>query len=365
MVGDPEAAAQDQVRKAMQKERRASMVADALELNRFPPDSRPLTRDMTDVLSPNRRQETPLPVRVPGKRGERLNDDEVPYFLFTGKKHSISQGEPLEATIEFFRKRPDPSAQPDRIPAQQLTCRLMRYGQPEFVPVVDVPLNDDGANGDEVAGDLIYSVVFDPTSIDALRAYNGYIQLEAQFSLASVPAPVRAVLMFELAAVPPARFAGVLREELTADGLVIHMGVDVVRAGYYFVQGLLFDSQGNPIGFAVHRETWQAGRQDAPLLFFGLLFHEAHASGPYVFKTVTGTRLPDDGEPVKTDIPMWTGEYRTRAYSLDRFSDREWESDQKARLIENLQQLADENPDKIPVPPDGTGVAAHPRPSSK
>ncbi len=341
------------------------MVADALVLNRFPPDSRPLTRDMTDVLSPNRRQETPLPVRVPGKRAERLNDDEVPYFLFTGNKHSISQGEPLEATIEFFRKRPDPSAQPDRIPAQQLTCRLMRHGQPDFVPVVDVPLNDDGANGDEMAGDLVYSVVFDPTSIDALRAYNGYIQLEAQFSLASVPQPVRAVLMFELAAVPPARFAGVLREELTADGLVIHMGVDVVRAGYYFVQGLLFDSQGNPIGFAVHRETWQSGRQDAPLLFFGLLFHDAQASGPYVFRTVTGTRLPDVGEPVKTDIPMWPGEYRTRAYSLDRFSNREWESDQKSRLIENLQQLADENPDKIPVPPDGTGGVAHPRPSSK
>ena len=145
---------------------------------------------------------------------------------------------------------------------------------------------------------------------------------------------------------PPASFTGVTDEKLTADGLEISVGVQVDEAGQYFVQGLLFDAHDAPIGFAVARPTLAAGRATVPLLYWGLLFREANAPGPYVFRTVTGYRMPSGTEPDRADIVTWDGSYRTRAYATTDFSDKEHESPGKEAKIKALADLAAHSPAK-------------------
>gem|GEM_PF-5250458 len=105
------------------------------------------------------------------------------------------------------------------------------------------------------------------------------------------------------------------------------MVLDVVWAGYCCVQELLSDSHGNSSGFAVYRETCQSGRQDAPPLFFGLLFQEIRRLAVTCWKPGPAPESWLHRERAGTEIPTWPSEYWARVYRLDCFSDREWESD--------------------------------------
>jgi hypothetical protein len=138
----------------------------------------------------------------------------------------------------------------------------------------------------------------------------------------------------------PATFVGVAAERLTVDGLEITVELGVQRAGRYVVQALLFDARERPVGVAVARPWLEQGRALVPLLYWGLLFHEAAAIAPFTCRTLTGHRLPDPGEPEGTDLTTWDVGYRTRTYALSDFSTKEHESAAKSRKVQALSDLA-------------------------
>ncbi len=336
-------------------QRRWAMVNDALELNRFPPDSQPLTSKMTDLLRPPySRHENPIPVSP----ADAADPETAPYFLFTGPRYLITRDQPLQATLEVYRGRPKEGARPQRIAVEIVATQLLVFGQPNFRPVGPLPLGDAGRDGDVQAGDLQYGVVFDPATLPGLQSYNGMLLFTVDLRVPGVANVVQVKLDFMMTAVSPARFTGKVRERLTDSGLELLVQVDVKRKGYYFTQGLLFDAGGAPIGYAVARDTWDVGLHEARFAFFGLLFHQAKAEAPFVLRWLTGSRLPDpdDGEPFKTELEPYLGEYRTRTYHLSDFSSAEYESAEKQRLIEALEDLAEKNPEKTrAAAPVGTG----------
>lgn len=335
-------------RRAQMKLRRWKMVGDALELNRFPPDSQPLTPAMTDVLKPYARHETP--VAIPRKKDGKIDPETSPYVLFTGPKYLLTPGTPIEAHLEVFARRPKEGEPPERMEVDIADARLLKFGQPQFTTVLKAPLNDAGNSGDPVAGDRVYSVTIPASALESLSTYNGMLQLTADVRLNGVDGISHLTLDFMMTAAAPAVFTDNVRERLAPQGLELTVRVDVRQKGNYYTQALLFDSKNKPIGYAVSRNAWDVGLRDATFLFFGLLFHDANAQGPYVMRTLTGSRLAEGNEPFNTEMPPFAGEYWTKNYPLSDFAKTEWESPDKDKLINGLTELAEKNPEKTVVP---------------
>lgn len=308
-------------------EHRADRVSHAIAMLRFPPSSQPLRKDMKDVLEPNRRWETPLPLALAtGAGGKDTPKTGDLSFELTGNAFTIIGQSSLVATLEVFR------GDHQRIAVDVTTATLTAVDTGKTV-ATNVSLGDDG--------DHLYRASITPAAIDGLQGYRGLVKLDVGF----VPSegdhrPAQASLDFKVSSAAPAVFSGVAGEKLGPEGLEIDVDVQVTEPGQYFVQGCIFDAKDDPIGFAVARPQLAAGRGSVPLVFFGLLFHDANASGPYVFKTLTGNRMPAAGERDHADMEPWTGTYRTQAYAVSDFSDKEWESPQKDAKIQALSDLA-------------------------
>jgi hypothetical protein len=354
----PEAERPYDERTVSRQAKRFDALDHAIELTRFPPDSRPLTADMTDVLRPNRRHEQAQPLATTQARGQKVDPEHDLFVLFTGPRYSLTPGEPLAATLEVTRGRPDEGRPAERVALEVRECVLRAVGPPGAGPppiAEGLPINDRGDQGDAKAGDLTYSIAIDPRALAGFDHYNGPALLEVAFTAPGASEIARAALDFKLSAVAPARFNGRVAERITPAGLELRVGLDAEQPGQYVVQGLLFDARDKPIGFAVDRPSLARGSGEASLLFFGLLFHEADAQSPFVLRTVTGYRLPEGDEPEKLDMAPMPGEYRTHAYPRSAFSTDEWQSESKDKRLETMRELAEKNPDKTLVsgtPPD-------------
>lgn len=320
---------------------RAERVSHAIALLRYPPGSQPLSRDMRDVLKPNARHETALPLALAtGATGGAPTSGELSFQL-TGDVYTVVGRGSLSPTLEVFRES-TPGSERARVAVDITDLALVTVEPGGTRPVATtLALNDEGRTGDAVAGDRIYGTTIVPSAIPALAAYRGLARLDVGFvAREGDRRPAHATLDFRVIGSAPAAFIGVSNERLTAEGLELSVDLDVDEPGHYFVQGLLFDAHGAPIGFAVARPTLARGRATVPLLYFGLLFHDARASGPFVFRTLTGQRLPEANEPDRAELAMWLGSYQTRAYRLTELSDREYESPAKEAKIQALAALA-------------------------
>jgi hypothetical protein len=319
---------------------RAARVSDALELLKYSPDSQPLRRDMVDVLAPNRRYESAMPLAMAtGRTGDPPKQGDLS-FVLTGDVYSVVGKGALAATLEVFRE--SATGERERVAVDVNSCALSIVEAAGSRPIAGAALlNDEGRDGDATAGDKVYGRSLVPAAVPALAAYRGLVRLDVEFTAADGDRrPARASLDFRLAASVPAVVSGVAGERLTPDGLEISVDLRVDEAGHYFVQGLLFDANDAPIGFAVARPRLEVGRARVPILFWGLLMREAKRPGPYVFRAVTGHRLPEPNERDRVDMATWEGPYRTSAYALSDFSDKEYESPSKELKIQALAALA-------------------------
>jgi hypothetical protein len=355
----PLAAIAEHERAVARQAKRFEALDHAVDLARFPPDSRPLTSSMTDVLRPNTRHEQPTPLVTSRGARPEADPERAPYVLFTGPRYALTPGAPLAATLEVFRGRPDEGRRA-KAPVEVRACSLRAPGPGPHAE--GLPLNDRGAEGDLEAGDLTYSIALDATALPGFERYNGPVRLDVAFTTPASGEVAHASLDFLLTAAPPARFDGRVGETLTAGGLALRVGLEVERPGRYVVQGLLFDARGEPVGLAVDRPQLATGPAEATLLFFGLLFHESDAQAPFVLRTVTGYRLPEADEPARLDLAPLPGEYRTRPYPRSAFSRDEWQSTSKDRRLDALRDLAEKNPDKVLV--SGTPSPSNPAPAT-
>jgi hypothetical protein len=319
----------------------------------YPPNSRPLRPEFTDVIE---FQKIPLPFQLmpipdgngglkPGKFQCRLQPVE----------HTVVEGESMEVQLQCQ----DPEAAGDPR-AQQGTeikvesVELLRYLDTQTWPVADPEIKPGTAQES-----YITTFVFKPKRDDW-----GNMDFAVKFKLPAEGSGHTHELKthFFSSPVAPAQFTGNFRERLDNGSLIISAEMEVRMPGRYEIQANLFAEDQTPIASAKTYQKLTGGRQFVDLLFFGKLLRDYGQGGPYVLMGAHGLQDTDPLDPDKLSgppdevekliqstrttepnrrvIPRFKGKFVTQPYSVSDFSDKEYDSDEKRERIEELSKLA-------------------------
>ncbi|PCK09228.1 MAG: hypothetical protein COA42_05060 [Alteromonadaceae bacterium] len=161
-----------------------------------------------------------------------------------------------------------------------------------------------------------------------------------------------------------AGFSGNYREEIKDGSLVIYAEIDIDKPGNYkFKANLKNDS--SYISVASHQAKYEPGTHQIPFLFYGKIFHDKQADGPY---TLTGVRGNLINLPFSEDILNLPGEeflaaikdgkhaqqlsqpvpvgrdYLTQEYYYeDDFSGASYQSEENSERRDMLERLVEAN----------------------
>jgi len=277
--------------------------------NVYPPTSRPLSADQVDLLRPGQRQE----VMRPDDHGFGID------FLFTADRYFAIGDETLTATLEVRR-----AGAPIQVAITQAYALVLdpTSRAPRSIPLAFAP---SGAS---------YAALLAPATLGLARqtAIGVYLEFDhgrgrqgAHFDFQYTPS-----------AGIPARFTGAFRDAIESGSLVIHAGVAVGTPGRYVIDCNLYDAADHPVAWSRFKGELAAGAHDADLVFFGKVIVDGNAHGPFHIGQLRGARFAPGLDPDLEQMPSFTGSYATRAYPTDAFSDAEWDSPDKQRMIELL-----------------------------
>jgi hypothetical protein len=286
--------------------------------NVYPPTSRPLSAEHVDLLAPNQRHETARPTDA----------DDGTMFLFTADRYFVIGDEALTATLEVWRDHT-----PIAPTIRQAFAVVLRPGQaPE--PADAIPITYTPRPGGGVIARFAPSTL---RGLERQTAIGMYIEFGTG---AGETAVQRASFDFQYtpAGGIPARFTGTFSDVIVDGSLVVTAEVDVARAGPYLIDCNLYDAAGQPVAWTRFKAPLAAGRQRAPLVFFGKVLVDAAARGPFRIGQLRGARFDAGRDPDLEQMPPYAGAYETRAYTPDQFSSAEWDSPEKRKMIELLTQ---------------------------
>ncbi len=336
----------------------------------YPPTSRPLKRDMTDLTSPNGRYEGFLPVSTPpsDKSEEARRNRRKPehYYLFTGDRYFVVGEESIRIHLRAAERA---SLNADRVPIRVVEAALYR-GQSHLDfkqnKIADLRLNDDGLDGDEKQGDHIYSVEIRPSQMAALARFHGRCQVYAKFVVGNLEIEGLIPFEYQPASEIPARFTGNFSDVQEDGSLIVMAEVDVVKPGYFIFDANLFDSLDTPVAYTRTKvELKKRGPQEVKFVFFGRVIRDQSPQPPFRVRNVRGRRNMlglNPPDPAKNPeffknrtayeqvIPWYQGTYQTRGSyaNLAVFSDKEWDSPEKRSKLEFLKKEI-ESGTKMPV----------------
>jgi hypothetical protein len=282
--------------------------------NVYPPTSHPLTRDHDDLLHPNRRHETARP----------MDDDADTKFLFTADRYFVLGDETLAAKLE-----------------------VNKFGSPVPVQVsaayaVVLDPTKPTAAGQQipiafVGSGAAWSSVIAPSSLAQLSRQTT-IGIYVEFETPTARQHAHFDFQYTPAGGIPARFTGGFRDEIVDGSLVVHADVNVAVPGRYLIDCNLYDENNEPVAWARFKGQLAAGTATADLSFFGKVFTDASASGPFHIGELRGARFAPGFEPDLEQMPTFTGTYTTEPYPASAFSDADYDSPQKQQMIELLSQ---------------------------
>lgn len=320
------------------------------EWSKFPPNSRPLREEQTDIADP-------LIVLAGSRRlfrqtaTGRVEPSEHECSL-QPLTHVLTEGKEELIQLSCAKARPDPTAMPSEEPPVPLDITSVTVtgrtpSRTWQVPAGAVSWNDTGEAGDEKAADGVYTIRVQNDAADW-----GDMDVRVSFHVpgevtrgSDTTRPYDVAASYFSSPRAPARFLGEFQERLEGGSLVIEALLDVQKPGRYRVYGNLKHGD-QLIGYAQEEMHLAAGRQRVPLLFFGKLFHDARAEGSFTLVDVRGyraNRSEDSDRPTEPDreqIPPAPAAYQTRTYPLADFSASEWQSPRKSERLRELEELA-------------------------
>ena len=138
----------------------------------------------------------------------------------------------------------------------------------------------------------------------------------------------------------PARFTGTFSDAIDAGSLVVHTGVEVATPGHYVIDCNLFDAADQPVAWSQFKGELAAGARTADLRFFGKVLVDGNARGPFHIGQLRGARFAPGLDPDLEQMPPFPGSYITHDYPSSAFSDAEYDSPDKQRMIQLLGQDA-------------------------
>ena len=277
--------------------------------NVYPPTSRPLSKDQLDLLQPGQRHEA----TQPAEHGLGVS------YLFTADRYFVIGDQTLTATLDV-RKNGAPIA---ATVTQAFAVVLDPVTHDEHpIPLTFAP-----------AGSLL-AATFAPAGLGLAR--QAAIAVHVEFDHAA--GHERAHLDFQYTPERgiPARFTGAFGDAIDAGSLVIHAGVEVTAPGRYVIDANLFDAADQPVAWSRFKGELAAGTHAADLVFFGKVIVDAGAHGPFHIGQLRGARFAPGLDPDLEQMVAFAGSYTTRPYPTDAFSDAEYDSAEKQRMIQLL-----------------------------
>src|SRR5215207_447861 len=132
---------------------------------------------------------------------------------------------------------------------------------------------------------------------------------------------------------PAAHLTGRYRDELRDGSLVVSAEVDVTRAGRFHLAATLYSMTGEPVGTAQAAAELEPGRRWIELSFYGLMFHDRQAAGPFRLGTVS---LATTGGMPNALNDLVENAHVTRAWQLEQMTTRPFGNQ---RLLEAAARL--------------------------
>lgn len=323
----------------------------------YPPFSRPLNEGQVDLLDPY--QIRLAPVRVisqPAQGCEQTVDGKTrcqkpPKFsemqckMYPERSISVGKDE-FKVYLECIGK------DGKHLDITGITPRVytMVY-QNSFPSLPPLSYGDNGNNGDETAGDGIYTFVVKPTTNDW-----GDMFLEVDMNVKGERHNQRTSWFSTPHIV--AKFGTNPSDRLANGHLMLDVPVTVYKAGYYSFDANLIGT-GEDTG-PVASSSWQGklekGNQTIPFKFWGKIIRERAVDGPYLVQNIRGRRnnspvTPDMVQEAMKKNKSITGnhteplfeylepaqDYKTQAYLSTDFSQEVWDSEEKQRRINFLK----------------------------
>jgi len=311
---------------------------------RYPDLSRPLNDDMPHLLDPYRVLQPPRPLFA---RARPEESDTPLFFVHADVPRSIVVAEPFLCYLSVRDQ------QNNAVPFEVVSARVMSDSVTGRVALDEPTYNDDGRDGDRKAGDLEYA--FQWQAIAPTRIAWGELTLSVE--LKAGDQVFKHEIPFHSTPEIVGRFTGRFREAVEGGSLIIYTEVDIARAGFYqLAANLIHQESGQASHVAFHYGNLQAGVQNIPFMFFGKIFHDKNRQGHFVLRYPRGKRhnLPDRGpwagadklkhreaapvlpgkEPPASWLSPYAGEYVTASYTLDVFSDKEYEGEDKESALQ-------------------------------
>jgi len=286
-----------------------------LAANVYPPTSRPLTKEATDILYPNQRYEKPRP----------LDEDGDFTFVFTADRYYYTGDETALVWLEVLE-----GSEPADVEVHQATARAEENGQPSE-EAVDLGLQSDGGRWSTT---LSLAEVFPD--------HHGTILLEVAFQVEGQDPHTEA---FRIFTTPldriPAQITGNFRDSVQDGSLLVEVDVDVTEPGFFRFDANLYDRNGEPVAYAVFKGDLEPGQQWLPLEFFGKILRDQGAMGPYSVEQIRGYRFLEGQTPDRERLVDNTAIYQTSPYDAATFSDAVYSSEHKDRMVELMLEDID------------------------
>ncbi|MCP3058192.1 hypothetical protein LXT21_05385 [Myxococcus sp. K38C18041901] len=208
------------------------------------------------------------------------------------------------------------------------------------MPAVPVAFTDDGAAGDALAGDGVFTGRFQPSK-QGFPLYSGTLRVDVQ--VRSGRAEGTAFLDILYTPTPPAVLTGKVRDVVEDGSLSLYLGIEVRKAGRYVVAGRLDDESGQPFAHVSFNEELKEGAREVKLSVFGKLVLDDAPTFPLQLRDVEGFLLKESGDPDRELMATQRGYlHTTKVYPSSVFSPAEWQGEQRLRYIDEYQRQVDE-----------------------
>jgi hypothetical protein len=167
---------------------------------------------------------------------------------------------------------------------------------------------DDGVGADRAAGDGVYSArVSGLPQPELAAAY--LVRVEAARAGGETLHAAGGFLHSR----PWARLTGAYRDSLRDGNVVVAAQLEVTRAGRFHLAGTLATADGRALGTAQNALELTPGRHWVELSFYGLMFHDRGAAGPYRLASLA---LATTGGMPNALSRLVEDAHLTRAYAL-------------------------------------------------
>jgi hypothetical protein len=251
---------------------------------------------------------------------QRTDHDEHVTYLFTADRYFVLGDAPLHASLRVQR-----DGAPVAVALKQAYAVVLDPVHHQE-PAITMSYAPDASGG--------FAATFEPGKLGLKR--QAAIALYIQFDYGAGVQVGHFDFQYTPLAGVPARFTGKFSDAADHGSLIVKAGIEVTAPGHYVIDANLFDADNQPVAWTRYKGDFDAGTHDIDLLFFGKVLVDGSAHGAFHLGQLRGARYIPDLDPDLEQMAPFPGSYTTASYSTDQFSDAEWDSPDKQRMIDLL-----------------------------